>query len=162
MTNSSAWFALAGALGGIFLTGGFTLITAALNHRWTSRADREQELRSTKDRVRDVFHDYLIATNAYFHAVDRMHIKALRDEEFDPWEDAREEYKALQEQYQYLTISAGDEVRRLARSYDMVLYGLADAVRDSDEERWSELRSETHKARDRVRVAMRAELGVSD
>jgi hypothetical protein len=160
MANSSAWFALVGALGGITLTGGFTLMTAVLSHKWAAQADYAQELRSAKDRLRDIFHDYLIATNAYFHAVDRMHIKALRDEEFDPWEDVREEYKALQEQYQYLTISAGDEVRNLARAYDMVLYGLADAVRGSDEERWSVLRSETHKARDRVRVAMRAELGV--
>ena len=160
MANSSAWFALAGALGGIVLTGGFTLITAVMSHRWTTQTDRLQDLRSAKERLRDVFHDYLIATNAYFHAVDRMHIKALRDKEFDPWEDVREEYKALQEQYQYLTISASDEVRQLARAYDMVLYGLADAVRGSDEERWSELRSETHKARERVRVAMRGELGV--
>lgn len=162
MANSSAWFALVGALGGIVLTGGFTLITAILNHRWTSKAERAQEIRSLKDGLRGVFHDYLIATNAYFHAIDRMHIKALRDEEFDPLEDPREEYKALQEQYQYLTISAGNEVRWLARAYDMVLYGLADAVRDSDEEKWLSLRTETHKARDRVRVAMRAELGVSD
>lgn len=162
MANSSAWFALAGALGGILLTGGFTLVTAVLSHRWASQSDRAQALRSAEDRLRDIFHDYLIATNAYFHAVDRMHIKVLRDEKFDPWEDVREEYKGLQEQYQYLTISAGSEVRNLARAYDMVLYGLADAVRSSDEERWSVLRSETHKARDRVRVAMRTELGVSD
>src|SRR5689334_9616153 len=121
MANSSAWFALVGALGGIVLTGGFTLMTAVLSHKWTARADYAQELRSAKDRLRDIFHDYLIVTNTYFHAVDQMHIKALRDEEFDPLEDVREEYKALQEQYQYLTISAGDEVRRLARAYDMVL-----------------------------------------
>jgi len=68
MTNTSAWFALAGALGGIVLTGGFTLVNAILNHRWSERAgersNRDQEAREAAARLRDVFHDYLVATNA--------------------------------------------------------------------------------------------------
>ncbi len=83
-----------------------------------------------------------------------------RGDDFDTW--VRKEYQALQEEYQYLTISAGSEVRQLAREYDMVLYGLRDAAADFDEDRWSELRAETHKSRERVRVAMRAELGIYD
>ncbi len=163
MTDTSAWFALAGALGGIVLTGGFTLINAIVNHRWSERAsersNREQEAREAAARLRGVFHDYLVATNAYFHAIDQMHeLGRSRSDDFDTW--ARREYQALQEEYQYLTISAGNEVRQLARQYDVVLYGLRDAATDFDEDRWSELRLETHKSRERVRVAMRAELGI--
>ena len=77
MTDNSAWFALAGALGGILLTGGITLATAILNHRWSEqageRAHQEQESREAADRLRGVFHDYLVATNAYYHAVHQMH-----------------------------------------------------------------------------------------
>ena len=40
MTNTSAWFALLGALGGIVLTGGFTLTAAILNHRWSEQASQ--------------------------------------------------------------------------------------------------------------------------
>jgi hypothetical protein len=163
MTNTSAWFALAGALGGIVLTGGFTLVNAILNHRWSERAgersNRDQEAREAAARLRDVFHDYLVATNAYYHAVDQMHeLGRSRSDDFDTW--VRKEYQALQEEYQYLTISAGSEVRQLARAYDIVPYGLRNAAADFDEDRWSELRTETHKSRERVRVAMRAELGI--
>lgn len=165
MTNSSAWFALVGALGGILLTGEFTLANAILSHRWSELASerslRRQEAREAADRLRGVFHDYLVATNAYYHAVHQMHeLGQSRDADFDTW--VRKEYQVLQEEYQYLTISAGAEVRRLARAYDMVLYALRDAAVDFDEEAWSKFRDETHKAREKVRVAMRAELGIYD
>jgi hypothetical protein len=165
MTDTSAWFALTGALGGILLTGGFTLATTILNHRWSERASersgREQETRETADRLRSVFHDYLVATNAYYHAVHQMHeLGRSRDDEYDTW--VRKEYQALQEEYQYLTISAGSQVRQLARAYDMVLYALRDASASFNEDEWSEVRSETHKSRERVRKAMRAELGVDE
>ena len=165
MTDSSAWSALAGALGGILLTGGFTLATTVLNHRWSAKADervrREQETRDATERLRGVFHDYLVATNAYYHAIHQMHeLGKSRGDDFDVW--ARKEYQALQEEYQYLTISAGNEVRRLARAYDMVLYALRDAAVAFDEDAWEKYRLETHKSREEVRVAMRAELGVYD
>ena len=167
MTNASAWFALAaGALGGIVLTGGFSLTSAAFNHRWTERASRrmdsDQQMRATAERLRGIFRNYLVATNAYYHAVHRMHITALRGGKFDRWEDVRQEYKALQEEYQYLTICAGEDVRRCAREYDVALYALADAAKDGDNKRWSKLEPETHTFRERVRVAMRAELGNRD
>ena len=166
MTNASAWFALAGALGGIALTGTFSLTTAVLNNRWAERTGqrtlREQHVKETADRLRAVFHDYLVATNAYYHAVHQVHIAALRGDKFDRWEDVRDEYRTLQEEYQYLTILAGDQVRMLARAYDVALYDLADAAKDGDNKRWSKLEPETHKARDRVRIAMRAELGTPD
>lgn len=165
MTDSSAWFALSGALGGILLTGGVTLATTILNHRWSEKASqrshREQETREAAERLRGVFHDYLVATNAYYHAVHQMHeLGRSRNDDFDTW--VRKEYQALQEEYQYLTISAGNEVRLLARAYDMVLYSLRDAVVAFDENAWTRYRAETHKSREEVRVAMRAELGISD
>jgi hypothetical protein len=163
MTDSSAWYALSGALGGILLTGGFTLATTVLNHRWSEksseRSHRDQETREAAERLRGVFHDYLVATNAYYHAVHQMHeLGRSRSEDFDTW--VRKEYQALQEEYQYLTISAGNEVRLLARAYDMVLYALRDAAVAFDEDAWAKCRVETHKSREEVRVAMRAELGI--
>ena len=83
-----------------------------------------------------------------------------RSNDFDTW--VRKEYQALQEEYQYLTISAGSTVRQLAREYDMVLYALRDAVADFEDDKWAESQAETHKSRERVRVAMRSELGVCD
>jgi hypothetical protein len=165
MTDNSAWFALAGALGGILLTGGITLANAILNHRWSEQASarthHEQERRDAADRLRGVFHDYLVATNAYYHAVHQMHeLGRSRSDDFDTW--VRKEYQALQEEYQYLTISAGTEVRRLARAYDVVLYALRDAAVSFDEDAWAEFRAETHKSREKVRVAMRTELGIFD
>lgn len=41
----------------IVLTGAFTLITTAMNHRWAARAEREQEMRSGQERLRGVFHE---------------------------------------------------------------------------------------------------------
>jgi hypothetical protein len=165
MTDNSAWFALAGALGGILLTGGITLATTILNHRWSEQASqrerREQESREASDRLRGVFHDYLVATNTYYHAVHQMHeLGRSRSDDFDTW--VRKEYQALQEEYQYLTISAGGEVRRLARAYDMVLYALRDSAVAFDEDAWTTFRADTHKSREKVRVAMRAELGIFD
>ena len=47
MANASAWFALAGVLGGVTITGVLGLVTAALNHRWGEQTRistyREQE-----------------------------------------------------------------------------------------------------------------------
>jgi hypothetical protein len=173
MTNASAWFALAGALGGVALTGAASLRIAALTHRWgeqaRSRADREQELRAVRDQLRGASHDYLVATNQFYQAVHQMYLKALDNKKFHPWEDVREAYTALQDGYTYLTISAGAEVRKPARAYNVALYALADATRASDEdtlskleEAWSKLEPESREARERVRAAMRAALDVSD
>jgi hypothetical protein len=117
--------------------------------------------RTEKPLTACVFHDYLIATNAYYHAVHQMHeLGRSRNDDFDIW--VRKEYQALQEEYQYLTIGAGNEVRQLTRAYDIVLYALRDAAADFDEEQWSKVHAETNKSRERVRVAMRAELDIHD
>ena len=161
MTDTSGWFALAGAA----VTGVFGLALASMNHRWASRdherADQVRESRSGGERLRAAFRDYLVATNAYDHAVQEMHeLGARRDDDFDTW--LRSDYQALQEKYQYMTILADGDVRRLAREYNRVLYGLRDAATDYDEKRWTELRPETNKSRERLRTAMRAAIRTSD
>ncbi len=61
-----------------------------------------------------------------------------------------------------MTISAGSEVRRLAHAYDVDLYKLRDATVAFNENAWTKLDKKIHESRERVRVAMRAELGIYD
>ena len=91
-----------------------------------------------------------------------MYLKAVSSEPFHPYEDLREKITALQDAYVYLTISAGSDVRQLAQSYNKTLYDLADAARAADSGGWNTLQPETRRARDLVRTAMRAELGVPE
>jgi hypothetical protein len=48
-----AWFTLAGALGGVFLTSAFSVVIGVLNHRWQARSAEEARLNQHGDRVRD-------------------------------------------------------------------------------------------------------------
>ncbi|MFI5897557.1 hypothetical protein ACIA5D_46470 [Actinoplanes sp. NPDC051513] len=164
--SAGAWFALAGALGGVALTGAVGLGTAALTHRWNeqarSRAAHEEEARAMRNQRREACHHYLVATNSFYQAVDQMYRKALRREQFDPREHTRTAITALQDAYVYLTISTGAAVRQLARTYNMVLYDLEIAARAAEEATWSQLEPKTHLARDELRAAMRAELGIVD
>jgi hypothetical protein len=157
---------LAGALGGVALTGALGLVTAAQTHRWNERtrvqAGREQEVRDLKDQRRQASHSYLIATNEFYLAVDQVHLRSGRGEQFDPDEHLRAEIKELQNAYVELTITAGAEVRERARVYIRALYALADVAQQADQQAWSELEPEQRRARYRLREAMRAELGIPD
>jgi hypothetical protein len=42
--TTTAWFTLAGALGGVLLTSAVALTTAVLNHRWQTRNTERQLL----------------------------------------------------------------------------------------------------------------------
>jgi hypothetical protein len=66
-----------------------------------------------------------------------MYLKAIDGKPFDPWEDVREQLSAMQDQYVFLSISAGAELRKRAKTYNTTLYGLADAARAKDETAWS-------------------------
>ena len=81
MANASAWF----ALGGVAIAGVLGLVTAALNHRWGERTRistyREQEGRAIRDQRREACHDYLVATNAFWQAMDQLNLTAIRGEE---------------------------------------------------------------------------------
>jgi hypothetical protein len=161
-----AWVVLAGALGGVALTGALGLVTAAQTHRWNERtrvqtAD-EQEARDLRDQRRQVFHSYLVATSEFYLAVDQVYLESGRGEQFDPHEDRKAEMKALLNAYVDLTITAGAEVRERARVYNEALYALKEAAQQADQQAWSELVREMDRARHRLREAMRAELGISD
>ncbi len=166
MANSSAWFALGGALGAVALTGVISLVTSMLNHRWSNQdriqTQREHEISTIRDQRREACHSYLVGTSRYYRSIDRMYRKAISKEPFHPYDDVREAITGMQDAYVYLTISAGAEVRHLAQSYNKTLYDLADAAREGNSEKWIELKGETQRARDRVRSAMRAELDVPD
>jgi hypothetical protein len=74
-------------LGGVAVTGGLSLATAALTHRWGEqsrvRADREQETREMRDQKREACHNYLVATNSFYQAVDQVYRRTGRNEQFD-------------------------------------------------------------------------------
>jgi hypothetical protein len=135
--SASGWFALVGALGGVALTGAVGLRTATLTHRWNeqarSRAVQEEDARAMRNQRREACHHYLVATNAFYQAVDQVYRMALRGEQFDPREHTRTAITALQDAYVYLTISTGAAVRQLARAYNMVLYELERAARAAQE-----------------------------
>ena len=132
-----------------------SLATAILNHRWTEQArlqaNREQETRAIRDQRREACHNYLVATNSFYQAVDQAHVKASRDEQFDQHEHVRAEITTLQDAYVYLTISAGADVRQRAREYNMTLYDLRKAAQRADDTAWLDQEHETHQARNRLR-----------
>jgi hypothetical protein len=166
MADTSAWFALAGALGGVTLAGLLGLVTAALNHKWGEQTRvetyREQRIRAIEDQRREVCHNYLLATNTYWLTTEQLYFKARRGEEFDRIEHMRPAISALQDTYAYLTISCGAEVRQLAHSYNGSLYAAHDAAEEADEAKWAELYPKTLHTRAILRDAIRAELGVKD
>jgi hypothetical protein len=128
MANASAWFALGGVLGGVTITGALGLVTAMLNHRWGERtrisAYREQEGSAIRAQRREACHNYLVATNAFWQAVDQLNLAASRSEQFDRSEYLRAANNTLQDTYVYLTISCGARIRELADSYQGKLYEL--------------------------------------
>jgi len=73
-TNSSvtAWFTLAGALGGVLLTSIVALTTAILNHRWqrqnTENLAHEQRATALRQDRRDVYVRYLTAESQLWTA----------------------------------------------------------------------------------------------
>lgn len=130
------------------MTGAFSLAVSGLTHRWGERAraqeNLEAEARSRREQLRDACHGYLTAATKFYHAVHQMYLKAIDDKPFDPWEDVREQLSAMQDQYVFLSISSGAEVRKRAKTYNRTLYGLADAARAKNETAWSQLDSESY------------------
>jgi hypothetical protein len=162
MANASAWF----ALGGVAIAGVLGLVTAALNHRWGERTRistyREQEGRAMRDQRREACHNYLVATNAFWQAMDQLNLTASRGEQVDRSEYLRATNNTLQDTYVYLTISCGAKVREVADSYQGKLYELAGEAQDVTRDQWGKLSGRTHQPRQDLREAMRQELGVRD
>ena len=166
MANGSAWFALAGALGGVALTGVIGLVTAVLTHRWgeqaRAEADRRKLMRAMRDQRREVCHDFIVATNSFWDALDQLYQRACRGEEVDSFEHLRAANTVMQNAYVDLTITCGAQVRRLADSYHAELYELRPAAQAAEKDSWSSLNEDQRQARKDLRDAMRAELGVLD
>jgi hypothetical protein len=166
VADASAWVVLAGALGGVALTGALGLVTAAQTHRWNERTRvqtaREQEVRDLKDQRRQASHNYLVATNEFYLAVEQVYLKSGRGEHFDPDEQLRAEMKELQNAYVELTITVGAKVRERARVYNKALFALSEAAQQADRQAWSKREPEQRQARYRLREAMRAELDIPD
>jgi hypothetical protein len=166
MTNASAWFALAGALGGVALTGLLGLVTAVLTHRWAEQARvdtyRKEEMRVIRDQRREVSHNFLVATNLFWQALDQLYQKACRGEEVDSFEHLRAANSAMQDAYVDLTITCGAGVRNVADVYHQKLYDLRPAAQAADKDNWPDLNEKQRQARRDLREAMRVELGVLD
>ena len=166
MANASAWFALAGVLGGVTVTGVLGLVTAALNHRWGEQTRistyREQEGSAIRDQRRETCHNYLVAANAFWQAIDQLNLSASHGEQVDRSEYLRAANNTLQDTYVYLTISCGAKVRAVADSYQGKLYELAGEAQDVTRDQWGKLSDKTHQPRQELREAMREELGVRD
>lgn len=66
-----AWFTLAGALGGVLITGMISLATFTLNHRWQAQGAERQRLQDHNTLVRrerrDSYAAYWLAWNQFIH-----------------------------------------------------------------------------------------------
>jgi hypothetical protein len=71
-----AWFTLAGALGGVLITGVVSLATLTLNHRWQARGADRQRLQDHNTLVRqerrDSYAAYWLAWNQFIHDLRRL------------------------------------------------------------------------------------------
>jgi hypothetical protein len=115
-----------------------------------------------RDQRREACHNYLVATNAFWQAMDQLNLTASRGEEVDRSEYLRAANNTLQDTYVYLTISCGAKVREVADSYQGKLYELAGEAQDVTRDQWVKLSGKTHQPRQDLRETMRQELGVRD
>lgn len=129
-STTLAWFTLAGALGGVFLTSAFGLVVGLLNHRWQARAAEDSRLIEHGVRVRDERRDsyvaYWLAWNKLIHelALVQTQIRELSPDAVDAgkWRDLAEG-------------SAGRDVNAADGAAARILHRLADEVGDA-ELRW--------------------------
>ncbi|MFI0445366.1 hypothetical protein [Actinomadura sp. 6N118] len=77
-STTTAWFTLAGALGGVLITGCIALASAVLSHRWQVTNSRQQLLQEHHQQLRqerrEAFVHYWAAWNRF-----NYQLKALRD-----------------------------------------------------------------------------------
>ena len=98
-SSTIAWFTLAGALGGVLITGGVGLVTAMLNHRWQARGAEQQRLLQHGAQVRqdrrEAYVSYWLAWNRFIHELRRV-TDLVRElpPGFAPNKDLEEQLKA--------------------------------------------------------------------
>jgi len=75
-STTVAWFTLAGALGGVLVTGLVSLVTVTLNHRWQSQGTEQQRLQDHNTLVRherrESYAAYWLAWNQFTHRLRRL------------------------------------------------------------------------------------------
>ena len=80
-STTVAWFALAGALGGVLVTGLVSLVTVTLNHRWQSQGTEQQRLQDHNTLVRherrESYAAYWLAWNQFTHRLRRLSNEVL-------------------------------------------------------------------------------------
>lgn len=96
-------------------------------------------MRTMRDQRRQVCHDFLVATNSFWDALDQLYQRACRGEEVDSFEHLRVANTVMQNAYVDLTITCGAQVRRLADSYHAELYELRPAAQAAEKDSWSSL-----------------------
>jgi hypothetical protein len=89
-SSQAAWFALAGALGGVALSGITALVTALLNHRWQSAGQKAAESIDEQRRIREERRtssvQFLDASDEYYQAAADLYYKS-RSPEAVTWRD---------------------------------------------------------------------------
>jgi len=75
-STTVAWFTLAGAIGGVLVTGLVSLTTAMLNHRWQSEGTQRQLLQDHNTLVRqerqESYAAYWLAWNRFTHEIRKL------------------------------------------------------------------------------------------
>ncbi len=75
-STTVAWFTLAGAIGGVLVTGLVSLTTAMLNHRWQSESTERQLLQDHNTLVRqerqESYAAYWLAWNRFIHEIRKL------------------------------------------------------------------------------------------
>ena len=163
----SAWFALAGALGGVVLSGITALVSSVLNHRWQSEGQTAAESLDEKKRLREERRTsniaFLDASDDYYQAAVDLYYHRQENAEGVTWRNSMGNAAGrLQTAYLRLTITNGKPVRERAGDYMMTLEALS---RNADQTDRSDFLSGNEKAqliRDSLRAAMRSELGMED
>jgi hypothetical protein len=172
----SAWATVIGTLGGVIITAAAGLATAVITVRHqraeAQRRDREASRRGLRDERRTVFVEFLSAYDAVFSCavqiageVDagaRPRVAAPEVAEQLAFErDARAEIAAVRQAYLTLTITAGEKTREAADSCTESLWALGEAAYEgSNAARFRKAVEESGAPRQRLREAMRDELGI--
>ena len=167
-----AWVALVGALGGVLLGGVMSLSTATFTHRWqlSERQDERSERMRNKREESSVA--FLLAADRFLSEVDvAFAVGAAANDDgagskselvSRSSEDLVSAIKQRQETYIRVTVTNGDAVRRLALEYLKNLQEIQAAVSEADHTRYSNAMDAGTAVRERLRDAIRRELGVED
>ena len=163
-SNSTAWFTLAGALGGVLIAGLITLITAILSHRWQAES-REQELsmerfNELRTERRQIYVSYFTAETDLMQMADDMK-KQARSGDLSPSpgppQQLSEPIKALASIAYVIYLIAGPDVRA---AFDERQTFVGAFIRDAgkSEQTPDDLRAMRDRTYDSLAEVMRVEL----